>query len=384
VNRTVEDRVRDVRRWLDAARVVYADRARLTPSIAASTGLSIEGVTLGFESLELDATQEQIHALVAAAGSAAHVHVILSANVFIAPLRAIAIARAAAARVTVRPSSRDPTLAVALVAAAGDPAVSLAVDAQASRTTDAQASRTTDAQASRPTVAQASRPTVARDAVPASAERIDVYGRDETIAHVRRLAGPRVVVRGHGAGLGVAFVARAHAGALETLADALAADVIPFDQRGCLSPRIAFVEAAPARAEAFALALHQALGHRGSQVPRGNLTPDERGEATRWRETLAFAGRVWVGADHLVGLDASHTPAMTLAVPPAGRHVLVVPVESALQARDLLAPIAPFVVSVGLCDADPNCLVAPQHARVASIGAMQHPPLDGPVDKRSL
>jgi len=365
VNRTVEDRVRDVRRWLDAARAVYADRARLTPSIAASTGLSIEGVTLGFESLELDATQQQLHALVAAAGSAAHVHVILSANVFIAPLRAIAIARAAAPRVTVRPSSRDPTLASALVAAAGDPAVSLAVDAEASRTTDAEASRTTDA-------------------VPASAERIDVYGRDETIAHVRRLARPHVVVRGHGAGLGVAFVARAHAGALETLADALAADVIPFDQRGCLSPRIAFVEAAPARAEAFALALHQALGHRGSQVPRGYLTPDERGEATRWRETLAFAGRVWVGADHLVGLDASGTPAMTLAVPPAGRHVLVVPVESALQARDLLAPIAPFVVSVGLRDADPHCLVAPQHARVASIGAMQHPPLDGPVDKRSL
>jgi hypothetical protein len=360
VNRTVEDRVRDVRRWLDAARVVYADRARLTPSIAASTGLSIEGVTLGFESLELDATQEQIHALVAAAGSAAHVHVILSANVFIAPLRAIAIARAAAARVTVRPSSRDPTLASALVAAAGDPAVSLAVDAEASRTTDA------------------------RDAVPASAERIDVYGRDETIAHVRRLARPHVVVRGHGAGLGVAFVARAHAGALETLADALAADVIPFDQRGCLSPRIAFVEAAPARAEAFALALHQALGHRGSQVPRGYLTPDERREATRWRETLAFAGRVWVGADHLVGLDASGTPAMTLAVPPAGRHVLVVPVESALQARNLLAPIAPFVVSVGLRDADAHCLVAPQHARVASIGAMQRPPLDGPVDKRTL
>jgi Acyl-CoA reductase (LuxC) len=351
VNRTVEDRVRDVRRWLDAARAVYADRARLTASIAASTGLSIEGVTLGFESLELDATQEQLHALVAAAGSAAHIHVILSANVFIAPLRAIAIARAAAARVTVRPSSRDPTLAGALVAAAGDPAVSLAGH---------------------------------RDAVPASAERIDVYGRDETIAHVRRLARPRVVVRGHGAGLGVAFVARAHAGALETLADALAADVIPFDQRGCLSPRIVFVEAAPARAEAFALALHQALDHRGSQVPRGSLTPDERGEATRWRETLAFAGRVWVGADHLVGLDASGTPAMALAVPPAGRHVLVVPVESALQARDLLAPIAPFVVSVGLRDADPHCLVAPPHARVASVGTMQRPPLDGPVDRRSL
>ena len=35
---------------------------------------------------------------------------------------------------------------------------------------------------------------------------IHVYGRDETIAAVRAAARPGVVVRGHGAGLGVALV----------------------------------------------------------------------------------------------------------------------------------------------------------------------------------
>jgi hypothetical protein len=349
MKRSLEDRVRDVRRWLDAARAVYDDRARLTPEIAASTGLSPEGVTLGFESLEVDATPEQLHALVAAAGTAAHVHVILSANVFVAPLRALAMARAAASRVTVRPSSRDPTLTGALVAAASDPAVSIAID---------------------------------RDRVPAAADRIDVYGRDETIARIRGLARPGVVVRGHGAGLGIAFVAATHDSDLEMFADALAADVIPFDQRGCLSPRIAFVEGDPQRGDAFALALHEALGRRDVRVPRGTLTPDERVEAVRWRETLAFAGRVWIDVDHVVGrIEPGSTH---LAVPPAGRHVLVVPVESAREARDLLAPIARFVVNVGLCDPDSPCAVVPPHARVASLGAMQRPPLDGPVDRRSL
>lgn len=348
MNRTLEDRVRDVRRWLDAARAVYDDRVRLTPPIVASTGLSPEGVTLGFESLEVDATPEQLQALVAAAGTAAHVHVILAANVFVAPLRALVIARAAASRVTVRPSSRDPTLTGALVAAAGDPAVTIALD---------------------------------RDRVPAAADRIDVYGSDESIARIRGLAMPGVVVRGHGAGLGVAFVAPTRDSDLETSADALAADVIPFDQRGCLSPRIAFVQG-PQRGEAFALALHEALGRRDARVPRGTLTPDERVEAARWRETLAFAGRVWMGVDHVVGqIEPGSTH---LAVPPAGRHVLVVPVESAREARDLLAPIARFVVNVGLRDPDAPCAVVPAHARASPLGAMQRPPLDGPVDRRSL
>lgn len=351
MSRALDDRVRDVRRWLAAARAVHADRARHAASIAASTGLSIEGVELGFESLEREATPAELRALVASAGSADHVHVILSANVFVAPLRAIAIARAAAGRVTVRPSLRDPTLARALVDAAGDPAVSIAQG---------------------------------RDVAAVPADRIDVYGRDETIARVRAAARPGVTVRGHGAGLGVAVVAGAGPESeLAGLAGAVAADVVPFDQRGCLSPRVVFVLGTPARGEAFAVALHKGLEALASRVPRGELSPAERGESARWRETLAFAGRVWAGANHGVALGG---PRMPLALPPAGRHVLVVPVDSEASARERLAPIARFVVSVG-CDArgsgDRVRAVAPPHARVAPLGRMQHPPLDGPVDRRS-
>ncbi len=346
MSRTVDERVEDARVWLAAARAVHADRAHLAAPIAASTGLSPEGVELGFDCLERDATDAELRALVASAGDAARVHVILSANVFVAPLRAIAIARAASACVTVRPSPRDPTLAAALVAAAGDPAVSIAMG---------------------------------RD-LPAQADRIDVYGRDETIATVRSLARPGVVVRGHGAGLGVAYVADdpADPGAA---AEALAADVVPFDQRGCLSPRIALVEGPASRADAFARALDVRLSALGSRVPRGALTPDERREGVRWRETLAFTGHVWPGAHHLVALAA---PRMPLTLPPAGRHVLVAPVDSAAEGRDLLAPIARFVVTVGSGAAERARAVAPSHARLAVLGQMQRPPLDGPVDLRSF
>jgi hypothetical protein len=351
MRRGVDERVRDVTRWLEAARDVYQRRGELAASIARSTGLSPEGVALGFESLERDATPAELRELAACAGDAAHVHVILSANVFVAPLRAIAIARAASGRVTVRPSPRDPTLAHALVAAARDPAVSIVDE---------------------------------RDPAALEADRIDVYGRDETIAHVRAVARPGVIVRGHGTGLGVAFVSMpsidSAAKALESAAEALAADVVPFDQRGCLSPRLALVEGTVAEAEVFAAALSDRLAAWGARVPRGSLGDEERAESVRWGEALAFAGRVWRGDHHVVGLAP---PEMPLAIPPSGRHVLVVPVASVPAARALLATIERFVVSVGASVPERLAAVAPPGARHARLGQMQRPPLDGPVDRRS-
>jgi hypothetical protein len=68
--RTVEERMRDVRRLVEAAREVHAQRARLAPAIARATALSPEGVELGFESLERDASDEDLRTLVARAGAA--------------------------------------------------------------------------------------------------------------------------------------------------------------------------------------------------------------------------------------------------------------------------------------------------------------------------
>jgi hypothetical protein len=377
--RTLDDRVRAVRRLLEAARTVHADRARFVAAIARSSGLSPEGVELGFGSLETSASAEDLRALIASAGDARHVHVILSANVFVAPLRAIAMARAAASRVTVHPSSRDPTLAVALIEAADDPAITLASG---------------------------------RDVATVGADRIDVYGRDETIAAVRAGAGRRVEVRGHGTGLGLAFISsapgpRSGAGAraaTAAAAEALAADVVPFDQRGCLSPRVVLVEdpagagswrsdegagegsgaGADDAGVALAAALHERLGAWGLRVPRGALGEDERSAAARWRDALAFAGQVWAGADHAVALvPGQHAGTLALAVPPPGRHLLVVPVRSVEAARAAIAPIAPFVVTVGSSDAARAAEIAPAHARLAPLGGMQRPPLDGPVDRRS-
>ncbi len=352
MTRSIDARVADVRRLLSAAEAVHRERARLVPAIAEASGLSREGVELGFESLEREATDEALRALVAAAGDAPHVHVILSANVFVAPLRALAIARAAAARVTVRPSARDPVLTHALVAAAGDAAIRVFDERD-----------------------------VAAPGAIASGE-VHVYGRDETIAEVRARTSdrPGVIVRGHGAGLGLAVVTRSSE--IHEVAGKIARDVVAFDQRGCLSPRLVVVEGDAARGRSFARALHEALTAWGERVPRGAALQGERAEATRWRSAVTFAGDVFAGADHAVAF----APAVAAWWPaPAGRHVQVVAHSDLEGLAAPLGPIAPFVVAVGTDDPARVCAALPPGlagVRTMPLGRMQQPPLDGPVDRR--
>jgi hypothetical protein len=324
---------------------VYEARSHWSPAIAASSGLSAQGVELGFSSLEWDAPEGDVRALVNGARETAHVHVVLSANVFVAGLRALALARAAAARVTVRPSPRDPVLVEALVAACKDEAIALVSE---------------------------------RDVARISASEVHVYGRDETVAAVRERAPRGVRVRGHGAGLGIALVTAA--ADLDRAAADVAADVIVFDQRGCLSPRVAMVEGGSRRANAFAEAVHAELGAGSARVPRGARSEGERAEAARWIDALSFAGHLWRGAEHAVASVPERAP---IALGPAGRHLLVAPYGSAADAAGLLAPIARYVVAVGSDDAATARRLAPPHARIGPLGRMQRPPLDGPVDRRS-
>jgi hypothetical protein len=325
---------------LAVARAVAAgaEASGLVRAVAESTGLSTEGVRLGLGVLETDPPEHEIAAFVASAPAAEAVHVILSANVFVAPLRAIAWALASTSRVSVRPSRRDPHLVRALHAAA--PSL-FALEPDRSP------------------------PHVQRG-------EIHAYGRTETLERIRASMSPGVLLREHGPGLGVALVGEA--ADLPEAAAALASDVALFDQRGCLSPRITLVLGEAERARAFAEALGLALSDLEARVPRGALSGDEREEASRWSASVLFAGTLLEGRAWKVGIHEK------LLVPPSGRHVLVVPCDR-LGAGRLLAALSPAITVIGATD---QALAAfgPPRARRAALGRMQRPPFDGPVDLR--
>jgi hypothetical protein len=350
-------------------------RARLP----ATSGLSVQGVELALrEHLEVAASDEELSSLLASCGEAPHCHVVLSANVCTAPLRALALAVATAPRVAVKPSQRDPVMADLLLRA-------LREDAEAR--------------------AAALEVVGVAAVAPAAGDELHVYGSDATIGSFRdRAASPGgvagVVLRGHGSGIGVALV-EADAD-IERAAAALARDLVPFDQHGCLSPRFALVAGGAARAMAFGAALASHLAALGERVPRGPLGDAERAALAAYADTLRAAGDVEVGNQHLVAVDCAPR---ALLLPPAARAVCVAAVEPA-QVGMLLGAYAPHVAATGVAssptaegatlrasaepalDARQGTLehalrsLAPR-ARRSPIGAMQRPPLDGPVDLRT-
>ena len=296
--------------------------------------------------LERDPSPGEIAKLVHGATPSSQVHVILSANVVTAPLRALAVACAASIRVSVKPSRRDPAFTRALVRRVPDLEITV------------------------------------RDAVDAatlSDGEVHVYGRDETVLAVRSAAPRGVLVRAHGAGLGVAIVTGG--AALEEAARRVADDVVVFDQRGCLSPRVVLVVGDASRGAAFADALALELAAWEPVAARGVLDRDEARDAARYVETMRFAGSVARGDTYAVGLAPEGMP---LVVPPPGRHVHVATVGELCEVLGVLTPIERLVVAVGTDDEAALRAVLRPDARVrwSPLGQMQKPPFDGPVDLR--
>lgn len=326
--------------------------------LRAMSSLSTEGIELALtEHLEVDATEAQRASLRAwcragrTAGSppATTCHVVLSAHVCTAALRAIAIALESAANVVVKPSRRDPVLAEVLVRELARAGISICV---------------------------------ATDIDPARHDEVHAYGADVTLDAIHGSLPEGVRFRGHGSGFGLACVGPNDS--IDDAASALARDVVPFDQRGCLSPRVVLVPDV-ARATAFADALDRSLGAAAFSVPRGALAPDERAELAVFTRTCEALGEVLAGPEHTIALAEDLD---RIFLPPTTRAVLVAVVEPS-KAHCVVGPLTRYLTTIGgnaeAIDAyaaamDPADRLA--SARRAPLGSMQRPPLDGPVDRR--
>lgn len=310
-------------------------RARLPDS----TGLSAENIELALtEILETRPSASELEELLTGAGAAAHVHVLLSSNVFVAAHRAIACALASSPRVTVRASRREPVFPELLRRTSG-------------------------------------LFEFAAELCPEPGDEVHAYGSDATLAELRGTLPESVVLRAHGAGFGVALVGEASRRAAEELAR----DLVPFDQRGCSSPRAAIVLGSVESAREFAQHVSAELARANRRIPLGRLSADELAEMARARSTWTFAGELFETGSSFVALDPMGerlTPA------PVGRNLIVVPSRPDL---DWLEARAAEVVTIGVAfGSELEGLarkVAPS-ARVVPLGRMQRIPLDGPLDRR--
>jgi hypothetical protein len=319
---------------------------RARERLVASSGLSPEGVNLAISRcLESAPSELDIEALIRSTPTAQTAHVLLSANVFVAAHRAIAIGLAASETVRVRASRREPEMAELLLE--GAPGAFQLVD----------------------------------DLAPRSGDRLWAYGSDPTLEEIAVTLPPGVAFHAHGSGFGVCVLdGQAPESELSPLLEQLALDVILFDQRGCVSPRVMLVNAGPAHAREVALVLAQALEALEQRVPRGRLEAHELAEITAYRDTARFTGEVFRAGLGFVSVGDGASWLM----PPIGRNLHVLPTSDAVKA---LQPLRPMITSCAFAGpaAQRTALRASlPGARLCDFGKMQCPPFDGPVDKRDL
>jgi hypothetical protein len=317
------------------------------PLLVASTGLSAEGVELALaECLETHPSEDDIERLASSVTPAPRAHVVLSASVFVAAHRAIALGLASSVSVFVKPSRRDPAMSHLLARAA--PGLFHIVDRL-----DAS-----------------------------SGDVVFAYGSDDALGAVRSALPDGVRFEAHGTGIGVCVLeldTDAASEELERLARAVASDVVPFDQFGCLSPRVVLVVGSEVETERFASSLAQALSDAEVRVPRGRIPDDVAVAAARYRDAMTVAAAVLPAGFGCVGVARE---AGIGVIPPPGRNIHVARViDMGRTVESLRQWVTVFGVAGSAALAGQLAELAPGARRVRP-GFMQRPAFDGPVDLR--
>ncbi len=190
----------------------------------------------------------------------------------------------------------------------------------------------------------------------AEADLLVHYGGAEAIADTRRRAPAHLAVREHGPRISFGIVA-SEALADATRVDALAKDVAmavaTFDQQGCVSPHLLYVEAGGtigplAFAERVAAALHR-VDH---ELPRGPLPPADATAIRAARDSAEFRGIGGLGVQLVSDIPHSSTviydptPAFTPSC--LNRTLTIHPVLSVEEIPSLVHPFRDVLQSVAV------------------------------------
>jgi Acyl-CoA reductase (LuxC) len=231
------------------------------------------------------------------------------------------------------------------------------------------------------------------------ADAVIAYGSDAALASLHAWVPPGARFQAHGHRVGFGMIGREAltAAALEDLADRAARDVALFDQQGCMSPQLLFVEeggeldasrrgATRGCASALDLAerIAAALARWELRAPRRPLSPSEAAAIHQLRAAIEM--RALARADVTL-LASSPGTAWTVIVDPEAsfaatclnRTLLLCPVADLCQVPERVASLAGHLQTVVAALPEPRLLdlaerLAPLGVtRLAPLGRAQYP-----------
>ncbi|MBI3609115.1 MAG: hypothetical protein HY204_00220 [Nitrospirae bacterium] len=229
-------------------------------------------------------------------------------------------------------------------------------------------------------------------------ELVVATGSDESISAVRlaaaghQSASARFIGYGHRVSLGL--VGREALDDLKGIARRAALDIVMYDQQGCLSPHLFYVETGGSRfPREFAKALGQELARLERELPRGSVdTPI----SARLHQIRSVAEIKQADGEEVI-VFSSETGTLwtviyeadpTFVLSPLYRTVRVKPIDDLLHVVPLLEPWRPYLQAVGISVPESRLLPlagAFGYAgvnRICPVGRMQHPPAGWSQDGR--
>jgi acyl-CoA reductase-like NAD-dependent aldehyde dehydrogenase len=360
--------------WLaNAARALDEAVHRGHRELSDATGLSVAMVDWATRTTLSTVREDALQALVRNArrdidGTAdplALLSVILAGNVFTASVRGIVVPLLLGIPVLVKASSRDTVFPMMF--------------RDALRSADSRLGASMDL------VAFPGSDVECNAALTEVAEAVSVYGSDETVAALTSQVGDTPLIA-HGHGVSVAYCgagASADARFTSTI-EKLALDICAYDQRGCLSPQLVYVEETSSQtAAAFARRLiDEGLDPTGRTLPRGPLPGSVGAAQAQWRGMAEVEGALLVGDHCSVSIRAPQP----IRWSPAYRNVAVCPVSGLDEAVQAMESIGSHLKCVGtdagsLPEVRARLAESPTlNAYACPLGEMQTPALDAPAD----
>ena len=217
------------------------------------------------------------------------------------------------------------------------------------------------------------------------ADIVVASGSDASLTAIRKRTRGQFV--GYGHKVSFSLVTKEGLADAEETAHKTAYDVALYDQQGCLSPQLVYVEEGGAvTPKEFAALLATGLAHWQIELPRGPVPPEVSTAIRRVRdeaEWQALAGKDVTllaspqGTDWTVVYDADPTFVQS----PLYRTIRVKPLRNITQLDGILDAWRPYLEAVGVAaDSEwmatiADTLGALGVSRVCPIGTMQRPPL---------
>ena len=225
---------------------------------------------------------------------------------------------------------------------------------------------------------------------------VTATGNDETLTAIRQRLPATVRFIGYGHRVSFAYVAHESLAKinLPRVISAVGDDVVAWNQLGCLSPHVIYLETGGATdPETFADALARELASREADEPRGALPPDESGAiATRRmfyqvRASHDESTRLWTspGSTDWTVIFEKDPQFQSSCL---NRFIYIKPIAGLDQLLEAAAPVAGKVSTVGLsapinrAQEIATRLAAWGVTRVCPVGQMQDPPLTWRHDGR--